>query len=172
MYIIGSAVGPYPYPSIVKYFQKIIGDETRNQMIQQYGGLPDYVLACVGGGSNAIGIFSGFFEDKSVRLIGVEAAGNGVDSGEHAATMSKGTPGVLHGSYSYLLQDDKGQVNEAHSISAGLDYPGVGPEHSYLKDSGRAEYFSATDDEALYGFDFLRVTEGIIPSVTLSKSNP
>ena len=107
-------------------------------MIQQYGGLPDYVMACVGGGSNAIGIFSGFFEDKSVRLIGVEAAGNGVDSGEHAATMSKGTPGVLHGSYSYLLQDDKGQVNEAHSISAGLDYPGVGPEHSYLKDSGRA----------------------------------
>ena len=165
MYIIGSAVGPYPYPSIVKYFQKIIGDETRTQMAQQYGGLPDYVLACVGGGSNAIGIFSGFFEDKSVRLIGVEAAGNGVDSGKHAATMSKGSPGVLHGSYSYLLQDDKGQVNEAHSISAGLDYPGVGPEHSYLKDSGRAEYYSATDKEALYGFDLLSVTEGIIPAL-------
>ena len=165
MYIIGSAVGPYPYPSIVKYFQKIIGDETRVQMTQQYGSLPDYVLACVGGGSNAIGIFSGFFQDKSVRLIGVEAAGNGVNSGKHAATMSKGSPGVLHGSYSYLLQDDKGQVNEAHSISAGLDYPGVGPEHSFLKDSGRAEYYSATDKEALYGFDLLSVTEGIIPAL-------
>ena len=165
LYIIGSAVGPHPYPSIVKYFQKIIGDETRHQMINQFGGLPDYVMACVGGGSNAIGIFSSFIQDDSVKLIGVEAAGNGIDSGKHAATMSKGSPGVLHGSYSYLLQDDKGQVNEAHSISAGLDYPGVGPEHSYLKDSGRAEYFSATDKEALEGFDLLSVTEGIIPAL-------
>ena len=165
LYIIGSAVGPHPYPSIVKYFQKIIGDETRYQMIKQFAGLPDYVMACVGGGSNAIGIFSSFIQDDSVKLIGVEAAGNGIDSGKHAATMSKGSPGVLHGSYSYLLQDDKGQVNEAHSISAGLDYPGVGPEHSYLKDSGRAEYFSATDKEALEGFDLLSVTEGIIPAL-------
>ena len=165
LYIIGSAVGPHPYPSIVKYFQKIIGDETRHQMINQFGGLPDYVMACVGGGSNAIGIFSSFIQDDSVKLIGVEAAGNGIDSGKHAATMSKGSPGVLHGSYSYLLQDEKGQVNEAHSISAGLDYPGVGPEHSYLKDSGRAKYFSATDKEALEGFDLLSVTEGIIPAL-------
>ena len=165
LYIIGSAVGPHPYPSIVKYFQKIIGDETRHQMINQFGGLPDYVMACVVGGSNAIGIFSSFIQDDSVKLIGVEAAGNGIDSGKHAATMSKGSPGVLHGSYSYLLQDDKGQVNEAHSISAGLDYPGVGPEHSYLKDSGRAKYFSATDKEALEGFDLLSVTEGIIPAL-------
>jgi tryptophan synthase beta chain len=165
LYIIGSAVGPHPYPSIVKYFQKIIGDETRHQMINQFGGLPDYVMACLGGGSNAIGIFSSFIQDDSVKLIGVEAAGNGIDSGKHAATMSKGSPGVLHGSYSYLLQDDKGQVNEAHSISAGLDYPGVGPEHSYLKDSGRAKYFSATDKEALEGFDLLSVTEGIIPAL-------
>ena len=165
LYIIGSAVGPHPYPSIVKYFQKIIGDETRSQMVSQFGGLPDYVIACVGGGSNAIGIFSSFINDDSVRLIGVEAAGNGVDSGKHAATMSKGSPGVLHGSYSYLLQDEKGQVNEAHSISAGLDYPGVGPEHSYLKDVGRAEYFSATDKEALKGFNLLSVTEGIIPAL-------
>ncbi len=165
LYIIGSAVGPHPYPSIVKYFQKIIGDETRHQIINQFGGLPDYVMACVGGGSNAIGIFSSFIQDDSVKLIGVEAAGNGIDSGKHAATMSKGSPGVLHGSYSYLLQDEKGQVNEAHSISAGLDYPGVGPEHSYLKDSGRAKYFSATDKEALEGFDLLSVTEGIIPAL-------
>ena len=165
LYIIGSAVGPHPYPSIVKYFQKIIGDETRSQMVSQFGGLPDYVIACVGGGSNAIGIFSSFIKDDSVRLIGVEAAGNGINSGKHAATMSKGSPGVLHGSYSYLLQDEKGQVNEAHSISAGLDYPGVGPEHSYLKDIGRAEYFSATDKEALEGFNLLSVTEGIIPAL-------
>ena len=165
LYIIGSAVGPHPYPSIVKYFQKIIGDETRSQMISQFGGLPNYVMACVGGGSNAIGIFSSFIQDDSVKLIGVEAAGKGIDSGKHAATMSKGSPGVLHGSYSYLLQDDKGQVNEAHSISAGLDYPGVGPEHSHLKDIGRAKYFSATDKEALEGFDLLSVTEGIIPAL-------
>jgi tryptophan synthase beta chain len=165
MYILGSAVGPHPYPSIVKYFQKIIGDETRSQMINQFGGLPSYVMACVGGGSNAIGIFSSFIEDESVKLIGVEAAGKGINTGQHAATMTKGTPGVLHGSYSYLLQDEKGQVTEAHSISAGLDYPGVGPEHSFLKDSGRAEYFSATDKEALYGFDLLSITEGIIPAL-------
>lgn len=165
MYILGSAVGPHPYPSIVKYFQKIIGDETRSQMINQFEGLPSYVIACVGGGSNAIGIFSSFIEDESVKLIGVEAAGKGIDTGQHAATMTKGTPGVLHGSYSYLLQDEKGQVTEAHSISAGLDYPGVGPEHSFLKDSGRAEYFSATDNEALHGFDLLSITEGIIPAL-------
>ena len=170
MYIIGSAVGPYPYPSIVKYFQKIIGDETRVQMTQQYGSLPDYVLACVGGGSNAIGIFSGFFQDKSVRLIGVEAAGNGVNSGKHAATMSKGSPGVLHGSYSYLLQDDKGQVNEAHSISAGLDYPGISPLHCFLKDTKRARYTSATDEEALKAYQLVSKLENISPSLEPSHA--
>ena len=159
-----------PYPSIVKYFQKIIGDETRAQMTQQYGSLPDYVLACVGGGSNAIGIFSGFFQDKSVRLIGVEAAGNGVNSGKHAATMSKGSPGVLHGSYSYLLQDDKGQVNEAHSISAGLDYPGISPLHCFLKDAKRARYTSATDEDALKAYQLVSKLENISPSLEPSHA--
>ena len=163
-YIIGSAVGPHPYPKLVRDFQSVIGVEARKQIIEMAGCLPDYVVACVGGGSNAIGIFSGFIKDANVGLIGVEASGEGLD-GRHAATMTKGRPGVLHGSLSYLLQDEYGQVTEAHSISAGLDYPGVGPEHSYLKDSERATYVSATDDDALEGFRLLSRTEGIIPAL-------
>ena len=183
-YLIGSAVGPHPYPKIVREFQSVIGKESRQQMLDKIGCLPDYVVACVGGGSNAIGIFSGFLNDKNVNLIGVEAAGEGLDS-KHAATMSKGKPGVLHGSMSYLLQDENGQIEEAHSISAGLDYPGVGPEHSYLKDIEKAQYVSATDNEALSGFKLLSRLEGIIPALepahaigymeswvpTLSKNN-
>ena len=163
-YIIGSAVGPHPYPKLVRDFQSVIGAEARKQIIKMAGRLPDYVVACVGGGSNAIGIFSGFMKDTNVGLVGVEASGEGLD-GRHAATMTKGRPGVLHGSLSYLLQDEYGQVTEAHSISAGLDYPGVGPEHSYLKDSERATYVSATDDDALAGFRLLSRTEGIIPAL-------
>ena len=163
-YIIGSVVGPHPYPKLVRDFQSVIGKEARQQIIDMAGRLPDYVVACVGGGSNAIGIFSAFLDDAEVGLIGVEAAGEGLD-GRHAATMSKGRPGVLHGSLSYLLQDEHGQVIEAHSISAGLDYPGVGPEHSYLKDTERASYVSATDDEALAGFRLLSRSEGIIPAL-------
>tara|TARA_B100001250_G_scaffold9060_1_gene7851 strand:- start:11660 stop:12868 length:1209 start_codon:yes stop_codon:yes gene_type:complete len=164
-YIIGSAVGPHPYPYIVREFQSIIGKESRNQIFEKTGKLPDYVLACVGGGSNAIGIFSGFMNDDSVELIGVEASGEGINTEKHAATLTKGTPGILHGSLSYVLQDNYGQIQEAHSISAGLDYPGVGPEHSYLKDIERAKYFSATDEMALEGFKLLSVEEGIIPAL-------
>ena len=163
-YIIGSVVGPHPYPKLVRDFQSVIGKEARQQIIDMAGRLPDYVVACVGGGSNAIGIFSAFVDDAEVGLVGVEAAGEGLD-GRHAATMSRGRPGVLHGSLSYLLQDEHGQVIEAHSISAGLDYPGVGPEHSYLKDTERASYVSATDDEALAGFRLLSRSEGIIPAL-------
>ena len=164
-YIIGSAVGPHPYPYIVREFQSIIGKESRNQIFEKTGKLPDYVLACVGGGSNAIGIFSGFMNDDSVELIGVEASGEGINTEKHAATLTKGTPGILHGSLSYVLQDNYGQIQEAHSISAGLDYPGVGPEHSYLKEIERAKYFSATDEMALDGFKLLSVEEGIIPAL-------
>ena len=163
-YIIGSVVGPHPYPKLVRDFQSVIGKEAREQIVDMAGRLPDYVVACVGGGSNAIGIFSGFVNDPEVGLVGVEAAGEGLD-GRHAATMSKGRPGVLHGSLSYLLQDEHGQVIEAHSISAGLDYPGVGPEHSYLKDTERASYVSSTDEEALSGFRLLSRLEGIIPAL-------
>jgi len=163
-YIIGSVVGPHPYPKLVRDFQSVIGKEAREQIVDMAGRLPDYVVACVGGGSNAIGIFSGFVNDPAVGLVGVEAAGEGLD-GRHAATMSKGRPGVLHGSLSYLLQDEHGQVIEAHSISAGLDYPGVGPEHSYLKDTERASYVSSTDEEALSGFRLLSRLEGIIPAL-------
>ena len=141
-YIIGSAVGPHPYPYIVREFQSVLGVESRSQILEKTGNLPDYVVACVGGGSNAIGIFSGFMDDTSVELIGVEASGEGVETKKHAATMTKGSPGILHGSLSYVLQDEYGQIQEAHSISAGLDYPGVGPEHSYLKDIERAKYLS------------------------------
>ena len=169
-YIIGSAVGPHPFPSIVKGFQRIIGTESRNQILSLTNKLPNYVVACVGGGSNAIGIFSAFLNDKNVNLIGVEAAGEGIETPQHAATISKGRPGILHGAYSYLLQDNDGQVQEAHSISAGLDYPGVGPEHSYLKDSERVTYVSATDEEALQGFDLLTKTEGIIPALEPSHA--
>jgi tryptophan synthase beta chain len=164
-YLLGSAVGPHPYPIMVREFQSVIGEEARAQVLDATGRLPDAVVACVGGGSNAIGLFSAFAGDAGVRLIGVEAAGHGVESGRHAATLSMGRPGVLHGSHSYLLQDEHGQVLEAHSISAGLDYPGVGPEHSFLKESGRAEYVSVTDEQALDGFRLLCRTEGIIPAL-------
>jgi tryptophan synthase beta chain len=164
-YIIGSVVGPAPYPRMVRHFQSVIGREAREQMLARTTRLPKTVVACVGGGSNAIGIFSGFVDDSDVDLVGVEAAGLGLDTGHHSASLSCGTPGVLHGSLSYLLQDAAGQVHPAHSISAGLDYPGVGPEHSYLKDSGRAEYVAVTDDEAIKGFELLSKTEGVIPAL-------
>ncbi|MBI4199430.1 MAG: tryptophan synthase subunit beta [Chloroflexi bacterium] len=164
-YLLGSVVGPHPYPMMVRDFQTVIGREARQQALQALGRLPDYVIACVGGGSNAIGLFYSFLEDGSVRLVGVEAAGEGIASGKHAATLVAGRPGVLHGSYSYLLQDEAGQVQETHSVSAGLDYPGVGPEHAYLKDSGRATYVAVTDAQALEGFRLLCRTEGIIPAL-------
>jgi tryptophan synthase beta subunit len=164
-YIIGSVVGPYPYPEIVRVFQSVIGSEARSQFKKETGRLPGSVIACVGGGSNAIGIFDAFLKDRHVALYGVEAAGCGTDTHQHAATLGKGRPGVLHGSYSYLLQTDTGQVATAHSISAGLDYPGVGPQHSYLRDSGRVVYDAVTDAEALSAFKVLSETEGIIPAL-------
>ena len=164
-YLIGSVVGPHPYPMMVRDFQSIIGREAREQMLEATGRLPDYAIACVGGGSNAIGLFHEFIPDDAVRLIGVEAGGAGVDGDEHAATLVAGEPGVLHGSLSYLLQDSDGQVMETHSISAGLDYPGVGPEHSWLKATERAAYVSVTDSEAIEGFQLLCRTEGIIPAL-------
>ena len=169
-YLFGTVAGPHPYPLIVRDFQKIIGEETKRQIMEKEGRLPDCLLACVGGGSNAMGMFYPFIEDTGVRMIGVEAAGRGIESGEHSATLTCGEPGVLHGSASYLLQDDNGQVMPTHSISAGLDYPGVGPEHSYLKHSGRAEYVSATDNEALDAFQWLSRTEGIIPALESSHA--
>ena len=164
-YIIGSVVGPDPFPRMVRDFQAVIGRETREQILEITGRLPSAVFACVGGGSNAIGIFDSFLSDKEVRLIGVEAAGTGIETGQHAASLAVGKPGVLHGSLSYLLQNEDGQVSPAHSVSAGLDYPGVGPEHSWLNDIGRAEYVSVTDTEALEGFRLLCETEGIIPAL-------
>jgi tryptophan synthase beta chain len=164
-YILGSVAGPHPYPMIVRDFQAIIGQETRRQCQEKWGGLPDILLACVGGGSNAMGLFHEFVNEPSVRMIGIEAGGEGVDSEKHAATLTRGRVGVLHGAMSYLLQDDDGQVVEPHSISAGLDYPGVGPEHSYLKDAGRAEYYSISDQEALSAFQQLSRLEGIIPAL-------
>jgi tryptophan synthase beta chain len=164
-YIIGSVVGPDPFPRMVRDFQSVIGRESRAQMLERFGRLPHTVVACVGGGSNAMGIFSGFLDDPAVRLVGVEAAGEGISTGHHSATLSAGTPGVLHGSLSYLLQDADGQVAPAHSISAGLDYPGVGPEHSYLRDVGRVSYETATDTEALDAFQMLCRLEGIIPAL-------
>lgn len=164
-YILGSVTGPHPYPMMVRDFQRIIGDEARQQILTEEGRLPDYVVAAVGGGSNAMGIFYPFVGDESVRLLGVEAAGRGVDTFEHAATMTKGRHGVFQGSMSYVLQDEHGQVQPAHSISAGLDYPGIGPEHAYLKDSGRAEYVPVTDAEALEALQLLSRTEGIIPAL-------
>ncbi len=163
-YLLGSAVGPHPYPLMVREFQAVIGREAREQILQTEGRLPDVAIACVGGGSNAIGLFHPFLDDP-VRLVGVEAAGEGIASSRHAATLVAGRPGVLHGARSYLLQDEHGQVTETHSISAGLDYPGVGPEHSYLKETGRAEYVAVTDAEALQGFQLLSKTEGIIPAL-------
>lgn len=164
-YILGSVAGPHPYPMIVRDFQAVIGQETRVQCQEKWGGLPDILVACVGGGSNAMGLFHDFINEQSVRLIGVEAGGEGVDSDKHAATLTRGRVGVLHGAMSYLLQDEDGQVIEPYSISAGLDYPGVGPEHSYLKDAGRAEYYSITDQQALEGFVRLSRLEGIIPAL-------
>jgi tryptophan synthase beta chain len=164
-YIIGSVVGPAPYPRMVRDFQSVIGREARTQMLEATGRLPKTVVACVGGGSNAIGAFHAFVGDPSVELVGVEAAGEGLESGHHSASLARGRPGVLHGSYSYLLQDKYGQVHPAHSISAGLDYPGVGPEHSYLKDTGRAQYVAVSDREALDGFQLLSRLEGIIPAL-------
>jgi len=164
-YLLGTVAGPHPFPTMVRDFQRIIGVEARQQVLELTGRLPDAVLACVGGGSNAIGIFHPFIEDKSVRLIGFEAGGSGIETGLHAATISGGTPGVLHGTRSYVLQDKDGQTIESHSISAGLDYPGVGPEHAYLNDIGRAEYRPVTDDQAMYAFSLLCKFEGIIPAI-------
>ncbi len=163
-YIIGSVVGPHPYPMMVRNFHRVIGDETKRQILEKEGRLPDYLIACVGGGSNALGMFYPFMDDE-VEIIGVEAAGYGVDSGQTAATITKGTPGILHGSLSYLLHDQNGQIELAHSISAGLDYPGIGPEHSYLHDSGRVQYHAVTDDEAMDAVKLLSQKEGIIPAL-------
>ncbi|HUX86317.1 MAG TPA: tryptophan synthase subunit beta [Chloroflexota bacterium] len=164
-YLIGSAVGPHPYPTIVRDFQSIIGRESRAQMLEREGRLPDYVVACVGGGSNAIGAFHPFIQDATVKLVGAEAAGHGIATGQHSATLCAGEVGVLHGARSYLLQDEDGQIRDTYSISAGLDYPGVGPEHSFLKESGRATYLAVDDEEALAGFRLLCETEGIIPAL-------
>ena len=169
-YVVGSVMGPHPYPTMVRDFQKVIGEETRSQILEKEGRLPDVVVACVGGGSNAIGMFYPFIEDSSVKLVGVEAAGEGLDTEKHAATLTKGSLGVIHGMMTYVLQDEDGQIMEAHSISAGLDYPGIGPEHSYLKDIGRAEYASVTDDEAVKAFMELSSTEGIIPAIESSHA--
>ena len=164
-YVIGTAAGPHPYPELVRDFQSVIGREARAQILEREGRLPDAVMACIGGGSNAIGLFHPFLEDEGVRMIGVEAAGHGVESGQHAASLNGGEPGILHGNRTYLLQDDDGQIIDAHSISAGLDYPGIGPEHAFLRDTGRAEYLSCTDDEALEAFQLCTRLEGIIPAL-------
>ena len=169
-YIIGSAVGPHPYPTMVRDFQRIIGDETRKQVLEKEGRLPDRVFACVGGGSNSIGMFYPFVEDKSVELVGVEAAGHGIETGEHASAFSGGRTGVLHGMKTYIMQDDDGCVIPVYSISAGLDYPGVGPEHAYLHDIGRVRYTSVTDDEAIDAFQMLCRTEGIMPAIESSHA--
>jgi tryptophan synthase beta chain len=164
-YVFGTVAGPHPFPLMVREYQRVIGDEARAQVLERVGRLPDVVAACVGGGSNAIGIFTAFVPDAAVRLVGFEAGGEGIDSGRHAATITGGVPGVLHGARSYLLQDEHGQTIESHSISAGLDYPGVGPEHSYLHDIGRAEYRPITDAQAMDAFSLLCRTEGIIPAI-------
>lgn len=164
-YLLGSVVGPHPYPMMVREFQSVIGKETRRQIVKSAGRLPNYLLACVGGGSNSMGFFHPFLKDRNVRIIGIEAAGEGVSTPHHAASITKGRPGILHGMKSYLLQDKNGQVQLAHSISAGLDYPSVGPEHSYLKDSGRVSYQAVTDGDALKGFDLLTKLEGIMPAL-------
>ncbi len=169
-YIIGSVIGPHPFPMMVRDFQSVIGSETRAQCLEQTGKLPDQVIACVGGGSNSAGMFYPFIEDESVKLTGVEAGGRGPEPGEHASTLSYGAKGVLHGSFGYVLQDNDGQTSDVHSISAGLDYPGVGPEHSYWKDSGRVNYAAITDDEALEGFQVMAKLEGIIPAIESSHA--
>ncbi|MBF6238337.1 tryptophan synthase subunit beta [Nocardia otitidiscaviarum] len=164
-YIFGTVAGPDPFPSMIRDFQRVIGVEARRQIVERAGRLPDAAVACVGGGSNAIGLFHAFLDDADVRLVGCEAAGHGIESGRHAASLSAGEPGILHGSRSYVLQDDEGQITEAHSISAGLDYPGIGPEHAFLHDSGRGEYRPITDDAAMQAFRLLSATEGIIPAI-------
>ena len=169
-YCFGTAAGPHPYPRIVRDFQTVIGKETKAQFLNEVGRLPDYLIACVGGGSNAIGFFHPFISDENVKLIGVEAGGKGTNLGEHAATLSLGRPGVLHGAYSYLLQDEDGQIQDTHSVSAGLDYPGVGPVHSYLKDIGRAEYVSVSDKETIKANELLCRTEGILPALESSHA--
>ncbi|MBI4186388.1 MAG: tryptophan synthase subunit beta [Chloroflexi bacterium] len=169
-YLLGSVVGPHPYPTMVRHFQSVIGQETREQVTAMYHRLPDYLVACVGGGSNAMGLFHPFFDDRDVKFIGVEAAGKGLDTGKHAASLSAGRVGVLHGARSYLLQDSHGQIAETLSIAAGLDYPGVGPEHSYYKETGRATYMAVTDSQALEGFKLLCQTEGIIPALESSHA--
>ncbi|MCQ8183894.1 tryptophan synthase subunit beta [Parvularcula maris] len=169
-YVIGTAAGPHPYPMMVRDFQSVIGDEAKAQMMKAEGRLPDVAMACIGGGSNAIGLFHPFLDDESVRLIGVEAAGKGLNTSEHAASLTGGKPGVLHGNKTYLLQDEHGQIDDAHSISAGLDYPGIGPEHSWLHESGRVEYVSATDEEALACFQLCAKLEGIIPALEPSHA--
>jgi tryptophan synthase beta chain len=169
-YIIGTVAGPHPYPMMVRDFQSVIGIEAKAQMMELTGRQPDAVLACVGGGSNAMGLFYPYIENEKVRIVGVEAAGHGLETGKHAATLCAGKPGVLHGNRTYLMQDDNGQIIETHSISAGLDYPGVGPEHAWLKDSGRAEYVAVTDDEALEAFHQLCRLEGIIPALESSHA--
>src|SRR5690554_124155 len=169
-YIIGTVAGPDPYPRMVRDFNAVVGREARAQVLEQYGRLPDAVTACVGGGSNAIGIFHAFLNDRGVRIVGAKAAGEGIESGRHAASLAAGRPGVLHGNRTYLLCDDDGQVTETHSLSAGLDYPGVGPEHAFLKEAGRAEYLGVTDDEALAAFHTLARTEGILPALESSHA--
>jgi tryptophan synthase beta chain len=169
-YIIGTAAGPHPYPELVRDFQSVIGIESRAQILEQEGRLPDLLVACVGGGSNAIGLFHPFLDDAEVEMIGVEAAGHGIDTGQHAASLMGGAPGVLHGNRTYLLQDADGQITEAHSISAGLDYPGIGPEHSWLHDIGRVKYVPITDDEALASFQTCCKLEGIIPALESSHA--
>ncbi|MEM9572447.1 MAG: tryptophan synthase subunit beta [Pseudomonadota bacterium] len=169
-YCIGTAAGPHPYPELVRDFQSVIGKEARAQILDREGRLPDAAMACIGGGSNAIGLFHPFIEDESVRLIGVEASGHGIESGQHAAALNGGAPGILHGNKTYLLQTDDGQIIDAHSISAGLDYPGIGPEHSFLRDTGRAEYLTCTDDEALEAFQLCTRLEGIIPALEPSHA--
>ena len=164
-YLIGTVAGPHPYPAMVRDFQSVIGHETKKQMLEREGRLPDSVVACIGGGSNAMGLFHPFLDDPSVKIYGVEAAGKGIDTGEHCASLKGGTPGVLHGNRTYLLQDEDGQIKDGHSISAGLDYPGIGPEHAWLHETGRAEYVSATDDEALEAFQLCSRLEGIIPAL-------
>jgi tryptophan synthase beta chain len=169
-YIIGTVAGPHPYPQMVRDFNAIVGREAREQMLEGYGRLPDVITACVGGGSNAIGLFHAFLNDKDVRIVGAEAAGHGIETGQHAASLAAGRPGVLHGNRTYVLADENGQITETHSVSAGLDYPGVGPEHAFLKDAGRAEYVGVTDDEALEAFHLLARTEGILAALESSHA--
>ncbi|MCY4098700.1 MAG: pyridoxal-phosphate dependent enzyme, partial [Rhodospirillales bacterium] len=169
-YIIGTVAGPHPYPALVRDFQAVIGNEVREQILEAEGRLPDTLVACIGGGSNAMGLFHPFLDDPDVRLIGVEAGGEGVETGRHAASLTAGRPGVLHGNRTYLLQNDDGQINDAHSISAGLDYPGIGPEHAWLHDVGRVEYVSVTDTEALAAFQLCTELEGILPALEPSHA--